>query len=118
MSNDAHWTWENNKHTNNFIKELEITKKNQTELKNTVTERKNNQKESAVDLMIQRNGLMIWKIEQWKSCKNRKEKTIFFRKEDSLGDFWNNIRYINIHIIGSSEGKERESKGKITYLKK
>ena len=30
------------------------------------------------------------------------------RNEDSLRDLWNNIKHINIHIIGVPEGEERE----------
>ena len=30
------------------------------------------------------------------------------RNEDSLRDLWDNIKHINIHIIGVPEGEERE----------
>lgn len=30
------------------------------------------------------------------------------RKEDTLRFFWDKINFTNIHIIGISEGKERE----------
>ena len=30
------------------------------------------------------------------------------RNEDSLRDFWDNIKHNNIHIIGVPEGEERE----------
>ena len=30
------------------------------------------------------------------------------RNKDSLRDFWDNIKLINIHIIGAPEGEERE----------
>ena len=30
------------------------------------------------------------------------------RNEDSLRDFWDNIKHTNIHIIGVPEGEERE----------
>ena len=30
------------------------------------------------------------------------------RNEGSLRDLWDNIKYTNIHIIGVSEGEERE----------
>ena len=32
------------------------------------------------------------------------------RNEDSLRDFWDNIKCTNIHIIGVPEGEERERK--------
>ena len=38
------------------------------------------------------------------------------KKEDSLRDFWDNIEFINIHIIGVSEGGERKDLRK--YLKR
>ena len=31
------------------------------------------------------------------------------RNEDSLRDLWDNIKHTNIHIIGVSEGEEKES---------
>ena len=31
------------------------------------------------------------------------------RNEDSLRDLWNNIKHTNVHIIGVSEGEEKES---------
>ena len=39
------------------------------------------------------------------------------RKEDSLRDFWDNIKHTNIHIIGVSEEK-RERKDTRKYLKR
>ena len=35
--------------------------------------------------------------------------------EDSLKEFWDNIKCINIHIIGIPEGKEREKKPENTF---
>ena len=45
---------------------------------------------------------MTWKTEWWNSLPwNR-------RNEDSLRDLWDNIKCINICIIGVPEGEERE----------
>ena len=56
--------------------------------------------------MLQRNRLASWKTEQWKSPKqNKKRKKI---NEDSLRGLEDNVRCINIHIIGVPEGQERE----------
>ena len=76
-------------------------------LYNHYKKEKNNQKESAVDLMIQRNGLMIWKTEQWKSLTLNRKKRMKIN-EDSLRDFWDNFKHINICIIGVPKRKERE----------
>ena len=50
------------------------------------------------------------------TVKNNKEKRMK-RNEDSLRDLCNNIKRNNIHIIGVSEGEERE-KDKRKYLKR
>ena len=44
-------------------------------------------------------------------AEQNKEKQIK-RNEDSLRNLWNNIKCSNIHIIGVSEGKEREKEAK------
>ena len=38
--------------------------------------------------------------------EQQKEKQIF-KNENSLRDFWNNIKHTNINIIGVPEGEER-----------
>ena len=40
------------------------------------------------------------------------------RNEDSLKDFWDNIKRNTIRIIGVPEGKERERKDPRKYLKR
>ena len=41
------------------------------------------------------------------------------RNEVSLRDFWNNIKYMNIHIIGvPEENRKRERKDMRKYWKK
>ena len=79
-----------------LTKSQKIQRRYQKELKNTITEIKNTLKginESA--------NLEITQAEQ------KKEKRIF-KNEDSLSDLWDNIKCINIHIKGVTEGKERE----------
>ena len=63
--------------------------------------------------MIQRNGLAKYKTESWKlhNMNRRKEKKL---NEGSLRDLWDNIKYINVSIVGVPEEKEREQG---TYLK-
>ena len=41
------------------------------------------------------------------AAEQNKEKRMK-RNEDSLRDFWDNIKHNNIHIIGVPEGEERE----------
>ena len=48
--------------------------------------------------------------------EHKKEKRMK-RNEDSLRDFWDNIKCTNIHITGVPEEK-REKKWQRTYLKK
>ena len=40
------------------------------------------------------------------------------RNEGSLTDLWDNIKCMNIHILGAPEGEERERKDLRKYLKK
>ena len=43
------------------------------------------------------------------ATEQNKEKRMK-RNEDSLRDFWDNIKYTNIHIIGVPEGEDKELK--------
>ena len=47
------------------------------------------------------------KIEEITTSEKNKDKRMK-RIEDSLRDFWDNIKCTNIHIIGVQEGEERE----------
>ena len=44
---------------------------------------------------------------EFAAMEQNKEKRMK-RNEDSLRDFWNNIKHTNNHIIGVTEGEERE----------
>ena len=44
---------------------------------------------------------------EFTAAEQNKEKRVK-RNEDSLRDLWDNIKHINIHIIGVQEGEERE----------
>ena len=58
---------------------------------------------------------MSWKTDRWKSLlRNRIKKNK--RNEDSLRDFWNNIKGTNIHVIGVPE--REEIKGLRKYMKR
>lgn len=56
----------------------------------------------------------VVKITATEKNKEKRMKT----NEDSVRDLWGNIKCMNIHIIGISEGEERERKGLIKYLKR
>ena len=56
------------------------------------------------------------KIVEITAAEQNKEKRMK-RIEDSLKDFWDNIKHNNIHIIGVPEGEERE-KNQRKYLKR
>ena len=91
-----------------FDKDLEELKNRQTEMNNTITEMKNTLERinSRMSGAEQRSDLEDGMVEitaaEWNKEKRMK------RNEDSLRDFWDNIKCINIHIIGVPEGEERE----------
>ena len=91
----------------NFKKELENIKNNQLELKNTIIEMKNTL-EGINSRLIQKNVCdMDDRIVEITQSEQQKEKQNFLN-EDSLRDLWYNIKCTNIHIIGVTEGDERE----------
>ena len=54
-------------------------------------------------------------MDEWSGRQNsrndlikQQEEKIILKNEDSLRDFWDNIKYTNICITGVPEGKERE----------
>ena len=65
---------------------------------------------------MQKNESVSWKtVIEITTTEKKKEKTMK-RNEDSIRDLWDNIKHINIHIIGVP-GEERE-KGPEKYLKR
>ena len=87
-------------HSKKMNKELEDTKKNKIELKNTIIEIKNtlkgiNSRSEDTEEWISGN--------HWSWTEKRTK-----RNEDSLRDFWDNIKHTNICIIGIPEGEERQ----------
>ena len=92
-----------------FNKDLQELKNKQTEMTNTITEMK-----PTLEGLISR----ITEAEKWisdledrmvefTSAEQNKEKRMK-RNEDSLTDFWDNIKRNNMCIIGVPEGEERE----------
>ena len=90
-------------------KHLKDLKNKQTEMNNTITDKKNT---------LERINIRITEGEEWISdledrmveftaAEQSNEKRMK-RNEDSPRDFWDNIKCNNIHIIGVPEGERRE----------
>ena len=78
-------------------------KNNQTEMKNTITEKKNTPKGIDNRLNDTEEQISEYKVVEINSWEQKKKK----RNEDSLRDIWD-IKHINIHILGVPEREERE----------
>ena len=90
-------------------KHLEELKNKQTEKNNTITDMKNTLEEinSRITEAEERVSDLEERMVEFTATEQNKEKTMK-RNEDSLRDLWNNIKCTNIHIIGVSDGEERE----------
>ena len=88
-------------------------------MKNTITEMKNT---------LEGSNNRVNEAEEWISeledqvveitaAEQKKRKKRMRRNEDSLRDFWENIKCANICIIGVPEGEENQ-KGLRKYLKR
>ena len=93
-----------------FIKELDNTKDNQTKLKKITTDMKN----TPEGINIRLNEMEEWineledrilEVTATKQEKKRKKK----RNQDHLRDLWGNIKNAIICIIGVSEGEKRRN---------
>ena len=94
-----------------FNKDLEELKSKQTVMNNTINEIKNfleeiNSRITEADEQISDLEDKILVINTAKQNKEKRMKRI----EDSLRDFWDNIKHTNIRIIGVPE-EEEEKKG-------
>ena len=78
-------------------------------MNNTITEMKNTLEEinSRITEAEERVSDLEERMVEFTATEQNKEKTMK-RNEDSLRDLWNNIKCTNIHIIGVSDGEERE----------
>ena len=101
-----------------FNKDLEELKDKQTEMNNTITEMKttlqgiNSRISEAEEWISDLKDRMV----EFTAVEQNKEKRMK-RNDDSLRDFWDNIKHNNIHITGVPEG-ERERKDQRKYLKR
>ena len=101
-----------------FNKDLEELKNKQTEMSNTITEMKNTLEgiNSRITEAEERISDLEDRMVEFTAAEENKEKRMK-RNEDSLRDFWDNIKCSNIHIIGSQKEK-RERKDLRKYLKR
>ena len=56
---------------------------------------------------------MTWKIKGEKNTEEQNKEKRMKRIEDSLRDFWNNIKHTNIRIIGVPEEEKNKGTEKI-----
>ena len=99
-------------------KDLEELKTKQTEMTNTITERKNTLEgiKSRTTEAEERISDLEDRMLEFTAAEQNKEKRMK-RNEDSLGDLWDNIKHNNICIIGVPKEK-RERKDPRKYLKR
>ena len=85
-------------------------------MNNTITERKNSQEgiNSRITEVEERISDLEDRMVEITAEQNKEKR--MKRTEDSLRDLWDNIKCINIHIIGVPEG-EGERKDPRKYLK-
>ncbi|KAK1338262.1 hypothetical protein QTO34_001377 [Cnephaeus nilssonii] len=93
---------------NKFSKTLEDMKKDQLEIKHTLTEIKNNIQRSNSRLEDRKNQVKDVKYKEAKNTQPEKQKAKRIQKyEDSVRSLWNNFKHTNIRIIEVPE-EERE----------
>ena len=92
-----------------FNKELEELKSKQTMINNTITEINNSLEgiKSRITEAEERTSDLQDKIVEITTAEQNKEERIK-RIEDSLRDFWDNIKHTNIRIIGVPEEEEKK----------
>ena len=92
-------------HSENYNKELENIRKNPSELKNTINEMKNILEEinSRLDDTEEQISNLKDRVVEITQAEQKREKNCF--DKNGLRDFWDNIKHINIHIIGSQKKK-------------
>ena len=79
----------------------------QLEMKDTLSEIKNNLQETTVEWMKPRIKSMIWNTRKQQTATQNK-KTKDPKNEDSINTLWDNFKRSNILIIEVPEGEEKE----------
>ena len=92
-----------------FNKDLQELKNKQTEMNNTISEVKTTLEgiNSRITEAEERISNLEDRMVEFTAAEQNKEKRMK-RNEESLRDFWDNIKHNNIRIIGVPEGEERE----------
>ena len=99
-----------------FNNDLEELKSKQTMMKNTKNENKNSTEgiKSRIIEAEERISDLEDKILEITIAEQNKEKSMK-RNEDSLRDFWDNIKHTNIRIIGVPEEEEKKKGTEKTF---
>ena len=95
------------KEIENIKKDIETIKKNQSEMMNIITEMKNTLEGINSKLDEEEDWISNFKerVAEKVQSEQQKEKRIT-KHEESLKDFWDNVKCNNIHIIEISEGEK------------
>ena len=95
---------------NKFSETLEDMKKDQLEIKHTLTEIKNNLQRSNSRLEDCKNQVKDLKYKEAKNTQPEKQKEKRIQKyEDSVRSLWDNFMHTNMWIIGvPEEGREQD----------
>ena len=96
--------------------DLNSIKKIQLEMKDSLTEIKNNLQGNNSRVDEAQNQINYLEHREPKKHQSEQEKRIK-KPEDSVSSLWDNLKHFIIHIIGVPEGEEEEQKLDI-YLKK
>lgn len=60
--------------------------------------------------MVQRNESLRWKTEKWNHPGWRKKS--IFKNEDTLRDFWDNIKHTDLTVTSQGSKKENRERGR------
>ena len=89
--------------------DLNSIKKIQSEMKDTLNEKRTILGETTVEWMKPRIKSMIWNIRKKKtSHHNNKKKKIIQKNENRLRSLWDNFKHTNVRILGVPEEEEKE----------
>ena len=90
-------------------KEIQDIKLKQEEMQNTITEIQNSLEaaNSRIQEAEERKSEVEDKLVDVKDAEQKRKKRLK-TSEESLRELWDNIKCTNIHIVGASEGEERE----------
>ena len=88
--------------------ELKSIRKTQSEMKDTLTEIKNNLWGNNSKVDESENQIDYLEYKEANNQSGQQEKKDSPKNEDHISGLWNNFKKSNIHIIGVPEGEEKE----------